>query len=139
AKARDSKLSETNTCVITRGIEEERMEPEVNSENIAEPNLLADAARDAAARAAAAAPPEPTAEQAAVARENERVRGIIAGCRAVRVSQAFPDSLINDPKVTLEQAQTGILAELSRRGGDDRAGAQGPSGHVEVGADPLVH
>ncbi len=135
AQLRDENSKETNPCVFTRGIEEERMDPEEKSETIAEPSLL-DTAQPATRTAA---PAEPTDADRAADLENARVTGILAGCRAVRLTNEFAERLIKDRTATLEQAQTRILAEVAKRGGDNRGGAQGPGGQVEVGDDPLVH
>jgi hypothetical protein len=84
---------------------------------------------------------EPTDIERAVARERTRSQGILKGCRAARLPQAFADTLIGDPKCDLERAQTLILEELAKRGGDDRGPSRTPSGRPEiiVGDDPLVH
>ncbi|HMJ88149.1 MAG TPA: hypothetical protein VK504_33460 [Vicinamibacterales bacterium] len=79
--------------------------------------------------------------QAAVTRERERGQAISAGCRAARLPLSFATKLIDDPKMTLERAQTLILDELGKRGGQSFGPSSQPSGarDVIVGEDPLVH
>ena len=87
------------------------------------------------------ADPTPADEMAVATRvERERTQGILLGCRAARLPQSFADKLIADG-VTLVEAQSRILSELAKRGGDDRGPARGPSGaaDVVVGDDPFVH
>jgi len=47
--------------------------------------------------------------------EQERVEGILAGCRAARLTDAFSKKLIDDG-VALHEAQQRILDEISKRG-----------------------
>lgn len=108
------------------------------SETLAERDPL-DPGAPLAARTAATPPAEPDETAAAVARETARCQGIMSGCRAARLPQSFGERLIGD-KVTLEAAQTRILDELARRGGDNlgpRVAGAAPS--VSGGDDPLVH
>jgi hypothetical protein len=134
AKFRGAKAVETNPCRIVTGGEEERvMEDDARSETIAEDPIAPPPARPAA-------PAEPDETAAAIARERKRNQGILTGCRAARLGQAYADKLIAEG-VTLEEAQTRILAELAIRGGDDRGPKVGPQDPQDpiVGTDPLIH
>ncbi len=150
AQTRGQRPADTNRCLIvvsSRAPEAPLMEERVmvpkNADEVSEviveddPLNRADEPLDPPADP----PAEPTTEQRAVARETARVQGILTGCRAARMPQSFADKLIADPKMTLERSQTLILAELEKRGGDDRGPSRVPSGRPEiiVGDDPLVH
>lgn len=136
AKLRDTNSKETNACVITRGTEEERMDP-AQSETIVERNPADPGAPLAPAAAPAARTAEPTEADLAVERERRRSQGILKGCRAARLPQTFADDLIARG-VSLEDSQTRILEELAKRGGEERGPSPMPSGAV-VGDDPFVH
>jgi len=133
---------EPNSCeVVTRAAaplsptKEKRMDPEETpSETLLEEDEPAPVPRKAD-------PPPPDETAVATRIERERSQGILLGCRAARLPQSFADKLIADG-VSLVESQTRILAELAKRGGDDRGPGRGPSGGdsvVIVGDDPFVH
>lgn len=80
--------------------------------------------------------PVPNDTDLGAAAERDRVLGILSGCEAARLSQAFARKLIAD-KTPLVQAQGVILDTLRKRTGDDDGPRPGPS-RVSMGpGDPL--
>ena len=138
AMSRGAKPADTNPCqvVSTRNESKEQAMPEeTRSETIVEDDPLAPPAKPAADP-----PAEPTEVDLAVEVERQRCEGIYEACTIGRLPRAFASDLIKR-KVVLGDARGAVLAEISKRGGDDRGPGRVPSGAAEaiVGDDPLVH
>lgn len=155
ASIRGQKPADTNPCEIvpaqlsTRAAapsvqkESKPMDPVTTdnaNETRQEPEFLIEEPEPAAPvqRAAKPVQTEPTDADRAIARERERVQGIITACRAARLPQSFSDDLIAEG-LTLVQAQSRVFAEMSARAREDEGPSRAPSGRIEVGDDPLVH
>lgn len=87
---------------------------------------------------APAAPAQPNDVDRGVDQENERVLGIIEGCRAARLPDEFMRKLIAD-KVPLVEARGKILEEIGRRSGNDLGPKAPGAPTVQFGDDPFVH
>jgi hypothetical protein len=85
-------------------------------------------------------PPERNERDEGAAAEHERCQGIRNACLAARMTRDIEDRLIRDRSMSLVKAQSFVLEELKRRGGDN-GGPRTPSGAVEVlvGDEPLIH
>jgi len=83
---------------------------------------------------------EPTDAARGAAAERERIEGIMAASRAVKIPATMLDRLIKDG-TPLVKAQAEILDEHRKRGGDAIGGSQrGGAPDVRMdGPDPLVH
>jgi len=136
AQMRGADKRPTNPCAIVPPEKERHMDPNEQSETIAEHDPLAEHTSERAADL-----PETNERDEGAAAENERCEGIRSACLAGKMPRSFEDKLIRDRSMSLVKAQGLVLDELRKRGGDDRGPGRTPSGagDVIVGDDPLIH
>jgi hypothetical protein len=138
-KPADSKDLKTYPCRITiraaQSDQERTMNPE-ESETIAEASPIQ---LEPETRAADTTVAERGDLQLGAEAERSRVQGIMAACRAARMTTEFQDKLIRDG-VSLVDAQTRVFDEMRKRGGES-AGPQrsATATDVQLGPDPIVH
>lgn len=145
AKIRQAKQA-TNACVLvtrapqetqtmddeTETVPEVKPKPDQPVRTVTDPGAPAETTEQAAARAT-----ETTDRQRGADAERVRVQGIIHAVRSADFTSTFSDQLIKD-NVPLERAQTMVLDELAKRGGQDRGPRPGGSG-IRVESDPSEH
>src|ERR1043166_1472380 len=130
----DAKMAQIDVC----DTEIRQLEATTRSETIVERNPL-DPGAPLTARTTTTTATEPTDADRGADLERARVRGIIDGCTAARLTPTFMNRLI-DEKITLVDARGQILEEIRKRGGES-AGPQGGQVRTDVafGRDPMVH
>ena len=149
AKIRQDKTA-TNACVlVTRAPQETQTmddettaaaattdstqpKPEQPVRTVTDPGAPAPGSEQPAERAA-----EATDRQRGADAERERVQGIIHAVRSAGFSAEFGDDMIKRG-ISLEKAQTMVLDELAKRGGQDRGPRPGGTG-IRVESDPSEH
>lgn len=108
------------------------------STTVAEEAVIDPAEETRTEPAAGGAAAEPTDTELAQRAERARVTGIMAACRASRMTTEFQDGLIRDG-ISLVDAQTRVFEEMRKRGGETAGPRSGAVADVQLGEDKLVH